>query len=814
MNYNNIAVIGMSGKFAQSDDLEQFSKVLAEKRDCIGMIPDERLELMGFDRKNKYVDMGFMNDIDCFDNEFFGISEKEAGYLSPEQRISMEMAVLAVLDAGYSLKQIRGSRCSVYLATTQNIYGTMIKRHTGVSLKGNMPSMAPGRIAHFLDLRGANAILDSGCSSALVSVHDACMKLTVHETDLGLVGGVIVNLNIPQVDNNYNVFGLSSPTFKSRPYDAAADGVALGEGAGCVLLKRLEDAERDGDHIYGVLKCGAVNGDGGRSESPSMPSIVGESEVICEAWNSIDPKTITEIEGHGIGTTIGDTVEAASIDRSLKQNGISSDSHILLSSVKSNIGHLSYAAGLSSLIKVMLGFKNGVTYPISNFTSPSPLIDFEHSALEPLAEIKKWDKGIRRTVGINSFGLSGTNAHIVAENYYVSENERTVPKRSLVKLSAMTPYSFEKYKKSVISHISVHNEPFESVCFTLNSGRDDYALRRMVAADDIAELEEQLEMVTYAEPRKLNTVFLMKHTKANEIRISDFSGEFPGIENKFRRVSEDEDINIKYAVYSFLTSIKIKADTVLADKTGKAVIDLAADRITEEKLPQSEPVDDDYTKIRGYLEKLEDRTAVAVIGGDITKLKDLPRNIRIYDVSDPKGLEKFIIAYYNSGGDIDWNEFYRGTETKRISLPGYCFEKKHFWELDKSLSNRPVNAKTTESRIKDNTVTNPTELKPIVEEDKNVTYDAVEPTVSETGENIHDPVNEKLEGIWRRLFDFDSKIDGDEDFFDLGGNSLLIQQMSIAINEMFGIEFDIYQIYDNPTVNELSRCISKQLSEE
>ena len=809
----------MSGKFAQSDDLEQFSKVLAEKRDCISMIPDERLALMGFDRKNKYVDMGFMNDIDCFDNEFFGISAKEAGYLSPEQRISMEMAVLAVLDAGYSLKQIRGSRCSVYLATTQNIYGTMIKRHTGVSLKGNMPSMAPGRIAHFLDLRGANAILDSGCSSALVSVHDACMKLSVHETDLGLVGGVIVNLNIPQVDNNYNVFGLSSPTFKSRPYDAAADGVALGEGAGCVLLKRLEDAERDGDHIYGVLKCGAVNGDGGRSESPSMPSIEGESEVICEAWKSIDPKSITEIEGHGIGTTIGDTVEAASVDRSLKQSGIGSDSQILLSSVKSNIGHLSYAAGLSSLIKVMLGFKNGVTYPISNFTTPSPLIDFEHSALVPLAELKKWDKGSHRAVGINSFGLSGTNAHIVAENYHTSAKESIAPSRSLVKLSARTPYSFEQYKKALLGHISEHDEPFGALCFTLNSGRDDHKLRRMIAADDISELEEQLEMVTYSEPKKLNTVFLMKHTKADDIKPSEFSGEFSRIGNKYRKVSEDGDINTKYAVYSFLSAIGIKADTVLADKTGKAVIDLATGRITEDKLPKSEPVDDDYTKIRAYLEKLDERTAVAVIGGDVSKLKGLPRNIRIYDVSDPKGLEKFIIAYYNSGGDIDWDEFYSGSKAERLSLPGYCFEKNHFWELDKSLSNRPVNAKTTDSKKKDTAEEKQPEIKQAETEEKHEapepvqTVKAAEPTVSEPKETVHDPVHEKLESIWRRLFDFDSEIDGDEDFFDLGGNSLLIQQMSIAINELFGIEFDIYQIYDNPTVNELSECISKQLSE-
>lgn len=324
--------------------------------------------------------------------------------------------------------------------------------------------MATGRIAHFLDLRGANYIQDSGCSSALVQVHDTCMKLATGETDMGLVGGVIVNLNIPQVDNNYNVFGLSSPTFSSRPYDAAADGVALGEGAGCVVLKRLADAECDGDHIYGIIKCGAVNGDGGRSESPSMPSIDGESEVLCEAWENISPDEITEIEGHGIGTTIGDTVEVAAVDKSLKKYGIDSSGEILLSSVKSNIGHLSYAAGLSSLIKVMLGLKNGVTYPISNFKKPSPLIDFEHSALSPLSEVKKWNGTDKRVIGVNSFGLSGTNAHIVVENYRKKIVSASEPSRSLVKISARTPYSFESFRKNILQHIEENDYPFGSLC--------------------------------------------------------------------------------------------------------------------------------------------------------------------------------------------------------------------------------------------------------------------------------------------------------------------------------------------------------------
>ncbi len=811
MNYNNIAVIGISGKFAQADDLEQFSEILANKKECISKIPDERLALMGFDRKNRYVDMGFMNDIDCFDHEFFGISEREAGYLSPEQRISMEMAVLAVLDAGYSISQIRGSRCSVSLATTQNIYGTMIKRHTGVSLKGNMPSMAPGRIAHFLDLRGANFIQDSGCSSALVQIHDTCMKLSSGETDLGLVGGVIVNLNIPQVDNNYNVFGLSSPTFRSRPYDADADGVALGEGAGCVMLKRLVDAERDGDHIYGVVKCGAVNGDGGRSESPSMPSIDGESEVLCEVWQHIDPSTITEIEGHGIGTTIGDTVEAASIDKSLKKCGIDSSGEVLLSSVKSNIGHLSYAAGLSSLIKVMLGLENGVTYPISNFVKQSPLIDFQHSALKPLSELKNWDKNSKRVVGINSFGLSGTNAHIIAENYRKKSNPVADPVRSLVKLSARTPYSFENYKKTILSHIEERDYPFGSLCFTMNSGRDDYSLRRMVAADDIQELSEQLEMITYSELKPLRIVFLMKHSGNDDINAADFADEFPAISRIYRKLSANGDINAKFAIYSFLTSIGIKADTVLADKTGKAVIDLVNGKLNETEMPDNEPVDNDFGKTIAYLEKLEGRTAVAVIGRGADKIKGLPRNIRVYNATEPSGLEKLIIAFYNSGGDINWDKFYDGHSYARISLPGYCFEKNHFWELDKSLSSRPVNAKTTSAEQKEPAHTEAPTKAPVPKE---TSFDI--PVQMNT--IIADPQEKnsvylQLEHIWRRLFDFDSEIGGGEDFFDLGGNSLLIQQMSLAVNEVFGIEFDIYQIYDNPTIKELSERITQQLAE-
>lgn len=794
MVYNDIAIIGVSGRFTESDNLGEFHELLVKEKDCIIDVPQNRVDLMKLNPDKKYIQAGYLEHIEYFDHDFFNISNREADLMSPEQRLSLELVAETILDAGYSIEGFRGTNCSVICATSENEYGNLVKNTTAPSVLGSLKCMLSGKIGFYFDLRGTNLTLDAGCSSSLVAIHEACIKLMTGESDYSLVGGVEIFTEIYESKKNiYDILGVFSSQYKSKSFGEGADGASAGEGGGFVLLKRLEDAKRDGNNIYGVIKGGAINGDGGRCGMVTLPSSEGQKEVIEKAWNGIDISNLTEIESHGIGNPIGDCVEAISIIENLRKRNVI-NKEILLSCVKPNIGHLAIAAGISSLIKVLVGFKYNESYPIVNFEKTNHMIDFSKSALIPATKIKKWNSNDKRMVGIEAFGLSGTNAHIIVENY----PQITKPKedhRNLITISAKSETSFNAYKKELFNYLSEHNSiSFNSIAYTLNHCRDDYDFRRMVIAEDLDDFLEKLDMMMpISEQKKYKIVFAMKFSNCSELNLEQYKNIAPGL--NFNSNIFNKDASFKYGMYKYLKSLGVKPDFTLADYQSRAILDYISGKIDLASLEESieTSVDNNYEKLIAQIKKISENDDVIILDfnySNALKNESFDRKVQVFNLFSVRDIEKFMIAYYNSGNSVNWNSYYGDVRENIVSLPGYCFDKVSHW-----------------TKLKHNEEIYEMKLKEVAQTQEE--FQEVESTQENTNTFDFAEAENFLEGLWKKTLNFSGSIDHDEDFFDLGGNSLLLLQMSEEINNYFNISFDIYEIYDYESIEKLTQRISE-----
>ncbi len=482
-----IAVIGMNFRLPGADSIEQLHWLLMRKKSMIRSLDDSRMRFVS-EPEGKERRHGFIEDIDAFDNSFFSVSNHEARMMSPEMRLSLTCAAGAVLDAGYSLREVKGTNCGVIVSQSNSNYKLGIKERDGSSLIGSLPAMTAGNIAFHLDLRGPNLSLSSECASTLVAVHEAAVKLVTGQADMMLVGGAETSDLSRNTLAEIDASGIISPSGTCLPFDKKADGTMPGEGAGFVLLKRYEDAVKDGDHIYGCILATELNGNGSRSGNVTAPSAEAQAEVIRKAWASagVTGSDITEIEAHGTSTRLGDPVEFNGIKSCVDE--LKRDKPVYVSTIKSNIGHLSNMAGLASLIKVLAGFENNVFYPIAGTTDIKEEFraDNVKIALEPVY----FSSTAKRVAGISAFGFNGTNVHIVLENIPVTGRvPSSVPDRRnrMVKISVKDPQLFDEHLDAVCKALRTGRKDINDAVYTLNRGRDDYRYRGAVVFDDADE---------------------------------------------------------------------------------------------------------------------------------------------------------------------------------------------------------------------------------------------------------------------------------------------------------------------------------------
>lgn len=424
-----IAIIGIGCRYpGKIENVDSFWRVLSNGIDCVGHIPASRFDIDAlYDPKleapGKVITRngGFLEDTDQFDAEFFGISPREVEHMDPQQRMLLEVAWEAFEDAGLPVGLLSGSLTGVFAGIWTGEYENLMLRSIPSAdlymTTGGGRYSAAGRISYLLDFRGPSVSVDTACSSSLVAIHLACQSLRSGESELALAGGVNLIFE-PTISVAYSNAGMLSADGRCKFGDKSANGYVRSEGCGLVILKPLADAVRDGDLIYAVIKGSAINHDGNEGLFVA-PNPHAQKQVLLQAYRNagVNPAKVNFIEAHGTGTAVGDPVEIGALASVLGQ-GRSMENPCMLGSVKTNIGHTEAASGVAGLIKAALCLKNRFIVPSLHFNTPNPKIPWQEipfqiqRRLTPLA-----DGEYPVTAGVNSFGVSGTNAHIVMQAY-------------------------------------------------------------------------------------------------------------------------------------------------------------------------------------------------------------------------------------------------------------------------------------------------------------------------------------------------------------------------------------------------------------
>lgn len=423
----DIAVIGLSGRFPGAKDVPEFWTMLAESRAGTGPLPVGRWSeysadpVMSEKIAQQNTDGGYIDDVASFDAEFFGLSPLEAANMDPQQRILLELVWHALENAGLPANELRGTHTGVYMGSTNNDYGMLItadptEMHP-YALTGNSSAIVANRISYALDFRGPSINVDTACSSSLVAVDHAIKDLRTGAADVALAGGVNI-LAAPHASTAFSELGVTSPTSAIHAFSDDADGIVRADAAGVLVLKRLEDAEADGDEILAVLKGSAVNSDG-HSNGLTAPNPEAQEDVLRRAYADagVAPEDVDYVEAHGTGTILGDPIEASALGRVLGV-GRGIESPVLLGSAKTNIGHSESAAGVVGLIKVIEAMRHDIIPANINYAGPNRYIDFVAERLEVVEDPREWPEySGKKVAGVSGFGFGGTNAHVVLTDY-------------------------------------------------------------------------------------------------------------------------------------------------------------------------------------------------------------------------------------------------------------------------------------------------------------------------------------------------------------------------------------------------------------
>ncbi|WP_435112844.1 type I polyketide synthase [Nocardiopsis synnemataformans] len=422
-----VAIIGLSCRFPKADGPAAFWRLLREGGNAVDDFPAGRESLLPAAEEGREGESGdtsgvrrggFLEQVDGFDADFFGVSPREAVVMDPQQRLMLELVWEALEDARTAPDTLEGSRTGVFVGVTWNDYANLLHRggdgsFTQHTMTGTNRSIIANRVSYTLGLQGPSITVDTAQSSSLVAVHTACESLRRGESALAVAGGVNLILD-PASTASAAAFGGLSPDDRCFTFDSRANGFVRGEGGGAVVLKLLSQAVADGDPVHAVIRGSAVNNDGA-TPGLTVPSSQAQAQVIRSAWQNagMDPAKAHYVELHGTGTRVGDPIEATALGAALGSER-PSGSALAVGSVKTNIGHLEAAAGIAGLLKTVLSLEHGELPPSLNFAAPNPEIDLAALRLRVQQELASWPRhDSPRVAGVSSFGMGGTNCHVV-----------------------------------------------------------------------------------------------------------------------------------------------------------------------------------------------------------------------------------------------------------------------------------------------------------------------------------------------------------------------------------------------------------------
>ena len=512
-----IAIIGMAGRFPGAANLTQYWRNLRDGVESVTFFSDEELAEAGvpgelLENPNYVKARPMLSDIDRFDAAFFGIHPKDAEILDPQHRLLLEVAWETIEMAGYdpgTQEEVVG----VFAGTGMNTYlPTNLHRNKKVSsvspyqiLMANDKDYAPTRISYKLGLTGPSVQVSSACSTSLVAVHSAVQSLINGECTMALAGGTSVHMPREKTGYLHLEDMPASPDGHCRAFDAQAKGTPFGSGVGMVLLKPANQALEDGDPIHAIIKGTAVNNDGNQKVGYTAPSEEGQLAVVAEALEMSDLKAdaVTYVEAHGTGTPLGDPIEVVALTKAFRET-TNAKGFCALGTVKSNFGHLDAAAGIAGLLKTVLALKHGLLPPSLHFTKPNPNIDFANSPFYVNTKLRPWPEGHKpRCAGVSSFGIGGTNAHMVLEEPPVPEPTTTSRDWHLLLLSAKTDAALERLTQNTAVFLKQSDCPsLADVAYTLAIGRKRHQKRRFFLARSGKEAALQMQGKTTTESSK------------------------------------------------------------------------------------------------------------------------------------------------------------------------------------------------------------------------------------------------------------------------------------------------------------------------
>lgn len=508
----DIAIVGMSCRLPESPNVHQFWQNLLDGKECLTPLSDEELLSAGVDPLSVRNDPGYVpvkgliDNVENFDAKFFGVLPNEAKLIDPQHRVFLELAWECLEDAGYNSEDYEGkiglwagNYLDTYalsnLATDREFLADWLPSIQVGSLQaelGNDKDYLATRVAFKLNLRGPAMTVQTACSTSLVAIATACQSLRAGACEMAMAGGITITL--PEKKGYYfTPDGILSQDGSCRTFDEKATGTVFSNGAGIVLLKRLDDAQRDGDHIHAIIKGCALNNDGGRKHSYTAPSIDGQAGVIKDAITDagIDPATISYVEAHGTGTPLGDPIEVAGLTKAFRDLGVSHNQGCALGSVKPSVGHLDIASGVTATIKTALALEHGKIPATLHFEKANPKIDFPSSPFHVNAALTDWqpESGPRRA-GISSFGVGGTNAHVILEEPPIQPSSQSTRRYHFFPLSARSEEALAQAQENLVNYGRDSEANLADVAHTLRIGRKHFAQRLVLVSDSLSSLDQ------------------------------------------------------------------------------------------------------------------------------------------------------------------------------------------------------------------------------------------------------------------------------------------------------------------------------------
>ena len=515
-----IAIIGMAGQFPRAGDLDAFWRNIAGGKDCIDTVPPQRWDIERYFSEDISIPgttnsrwMGVLDDCDAFDPLFFNISPTEAESMDPQQRLMLQNCWHAIENAAIDPRSLSGSRCGVFVGCGATDYHQRSREHqySTQGFTGAAMSILAARIAYFLNLQGPCLSIDTACSSSLVAIANACDSLVADNCDLALAGGVAVMAG-PMMHVKTGQSGMLSVDGRCFAFDHRANGFVPGEGVGTLMLKRLADAERDGDMVHAVIRGWGINQDG-KTNGITAPNPVSQTRLMRAVYDrfGIDPEDIQLIEAHGTGTKLGDPIEVEGLTQAFRHY-TDKTGYCALGSVKGNIGHSLYAAGVAGALKLVLALKHRQLPPAASFERLNPHIDLCDSPFVVNTALKPWPENAKggRSAVVSAFGFSGTNAHLVLEaaptrdTRPAAQHDVASARPALIALSAKTTEQLRQRAQLLadalaaglaarIADADAQAAPtLHDIAYTLQVGREAMEERCALVAHSLVELEARL----------------------------------------------------------------------------------------------------------------------------------------------------------------------------------------------------------------------------------------------------------------------------------------------------------------------------------